>query len=1149
MEIVDGVIQFSANDLVNHLACRRLTELNHEVAGGQRFAPAGWDPTLELLRERGLAHEQAYIEHLKDRGEQVTVIEGVGVGDASVADTIAAMRAGDQVIYQAALRHGRFAGRADILRRVDVPSALGGWSYEVTDTKLARETRSGTILQLSLYSDLVGAIQDKLPECMHVIVPWTEFEPEQYRTGDYAAYYRFIRRWLESSVNGTGMSGVYPDPKEHCSVCRWSGDCSTRRRADDHLCLVAGISTSQITELTERAIDRTAKLAMEPLPITWQPKRGAQSGYARVREQARLQVESRDKDIPLYETLPPEPETGLARLPEPTVGDIFLDLEGDPFVGRGGLEYLIGYLTVDENGQEDYSALWGFTQEAEKRNFEEFVDWVMERWAECPDLHIYHFAPYEPSAFKRLMCRYATREEEVDRMLRAGLFVDLYRVVRGALRAGIESYSIKELEQFFAFTRWVPLSAANSALFAMSRALEFGDVEAIEESDMELVAGYNRDDCASTLHLRDWLEGIRTQLVAQGEAIARPVFDDGAASDAISERQMMIRALAERIAGDVDPWENDKDPQQYGRWVLANVLDWHRREEKATWWEYFRLSELSVEELTNERAALAGLEFIGAVDAPVQTPVHRYRFPTQETNLRDGQPLRAEGGDRLGDLVSLNTENYTVDIKKRRDTADVHPAAVFTHDHVNTGVLQEALLRLGHYVADHAITGDGPYRAARELLQRRAPNLVDEPIRADGETGLDAAMRIARTGDFGVLPIQGPPGTGKTYTAARMICELVRKGRRVGITANSHKVIANLLGEVMGAAEASSLDLRAVRKLTNEPEDDTPAGVTLTTDNGQVFRALKGSCRVAAGTAWLWARPEAMETVDVLFVDEAAQMSLANVLAVSHAGPNLVLVGDPQQLDQPMQGVHPEGTDGSALGHLLGDRQTISEAQGLFLEATWRLHPDVCTFTSEAFYEGKLTVHPGLGKQEVKSPGPITGTGLRFVPVSHHGNQSSSAEEVEAVASLVDGLTDGASRWIDREGLEHPVGLDDVLIIAPYNAQVFKIQERLPGANVGTVDKFQGQEAPVVIYSMATSTPEEAPHGMEFLYSANRLNVATSRARSVCVLVGSPELFTPECRSPRQMQLANAFCRYRESAVTVDLSVTTPSNPAPPVTC
>jgi len=293
---------------------------------------------------------------------------------------------------------------------------------------------------------------------------------------------------------------------------------------------------------------------------------------------------------------------------------------------------------------------------------------------------------------------------------------------------------------------------------------------------------------------------------------------------------------------------------------------------------------------------------------------------------------------------------------------------------------------------------------------------------------------------------------------------------------------------------------------------------------------------LAAGTSWLWARPEAQDSVDVLFVDEAAQMSLANVLAISHAGPNLVLLGDPQQLDQPTQGTHPDGTEVSALGHLLAGRQTISAEQGLFLEETWRLHPDICAFTSEVFYEGKLGSRHGLEIQRVVSAGPVNGTGLRFLPVSHQGNHNYSDEEADLVASLVRSLVEGASSWVDQQEREKPVTLEDVLIIAPYNAQVFSIQERLPGARVGTVDKFQGQEAPVVIYSMATSAPADAPHGMEFLYSLNRLNVATSRARCVCVLVGSPELFAPECRTPRQMQLANAFCRYRELAEEVSYS-------------
>lgn len=330
-------------------------------------------------------------------------------------------------------------------------------------------------------------------------------------------------------------------------------------------------------------------------------------------------------------------------------------------------------------------------------------------------------------------------------------------------------------------------------------------------------------------------------------------------------------------------------------------------------------------------------------------------------------------------------------------------------------------------------------------------------------------------------------------------------------------------------------NLRAVRKpggSDTEPEDSR---ITLQTAYPKFFNDLASDCQIGAGTAWLWSRPEARDTVDVLFVDEAAQMSLANVLAISHVAPNMVLLGDPQQLDQPIQGTHPDGIAVSALEYLLDGRATVDPSRGLFLEETWRLNPEICRFTSEAFYEGKLQSRPGLEEQRIVSSGPLDGAGLRFLPVVHSANQSSSDEEADLVASLVNDLLNERARWSDQEGVERELTLDDILIIAPYNAQVFKIQERLPGARVGTVDKFQGQEAPIVVYSMTTSSPEDAPHGMEFLYSLNRLNVATSRARCVCVLVGSPELLSPECRTPRQMQLANALCLYGELATEVRL--------------
>ena len=540
MRLTNGHVNYEAGDLVSHLACRYLTELNSKVAEGILTAPSDRDPMLELLLQRGLSHEQDYVQHLEEAGCQITRIDGIGISQATLNATREAMISGSEIIIQAALSREDWVGRADVLRRIDIPSNLGSWSYEVIDTKLARQTKAGSILQLSLYSDLVGTIQGRLPEFMYVVAPWTGFEPQTYRTGDYAAYYRLVRRWLESAVTKDGEVEIYPDPRQHCDVCRWSRSCDARRRKDDHLSLVAGITNLQMNELRERNIQTTGRLASEPLPLFWKPKRGAVASYERVREQARIQVEGRSKGEAVFETLEPEDGVGLSMLSEPSHGDVFFDIEGDPFVGPGGLEYLFGYVTSDESGKHEYIGLWGLTPVEEKRNFEDLVDKLMARWADYPDMHIYHFAPYEPGALKRLMGRYGTRENEIDQMLRSNLFVDLYRVVRGSLRASVESYSIKELEQFFKFERVVDMRDANSALYGLSVPLELGDPDSIATEDKVKVEGYNRDDCLSTLHLRHWLEEIRSSLIEEGKVIERPVHSDAQASETLTEWQETI---------------------------------------------------------------------------------------------------------------------------------------------------------------------------------------------------------------------------------------------------------------------------------------------------------------------------------------------------------------------------------------------------------------------------------------------------------------------------------------------------------------------------------------------------------------------------------------------------------------------------------
>ncbi len=1103
MHFSEGHVLLSATDLSKHLACRHLTSLDLLAAKGAIPRVFRNDPAVEVLAERGQRHENAYVKHLRSKGLQVLEVQdGLDEG-GRVQRTINAIRGGMDVIVQADLRDVNWRGRADLLLKV------GPNSYEVVDTKLARETRGGTILQLCLYSDLLAGIQGHLPKHMHVVSPGKGFTPETFRTHDFMAYYRLVKSRLETHASSGSTPATYPEPADHCGVCNWWTHCNDRRRTDDHLSFVAGISRLQIAQLREWNAPTLAMLAALPVPLPARPARGAPESYLKIRDQARLQQQRRETGKHVHELLALDPPHGLERLPEPSPGDVFLDFEGDPFVEDGGLEYLLGYVLLDESGTPQYTPLWALDRAAERRMFELFVDTVMRRRDRFPSLHIYHFTHYEPSALKRLMGRYATREDEIDRLLRSGAFIDLHGITRQSLRASVEKYSLKDLEAHFGFERKTGLRDARRSLQHLECALELDALSELPQETRDVVEAYNREDCISTFYLRNWLEGLRRQVIDGGSPIARPPTEAGDASEKVDERRKAALVLSNRLMPDVP--------------LLANMIEWHRREEKAPWWEYFHLKGLTDEERMFERACLSGLEFVGEVEGKGRTPTHRYHFPPQDTQIRRDDKLHTSADD-FGEVTAIDSAARTIDIKKRGKMAAVHPKSVFSHTTVGARELADSLYRIGLWVAEHGIDSPGRYRAGRDLLLQRTPRLKA------GVTLADPVQVVVLGLDQGTLPIQGPPGSGKTYTAARMICALLKAGKKVGITAASHKVIRKLLEETLEAAKEERLRVGCLQKLSEKsriPNPDIPE----TTENDRVVTALQiGEVNLAAGTAWLWARLEMAESVDVLFVDEAGQMSLADVIAVSQGAKNLVLLGDPQQLEQPIQGSHPPGVAVSALEHILGNSETMPAQLGLFLEETWRLAPAICSFTSELFYNGRLRAHEGLQRQELRGPTRFAGSGLRFIPVVHEGNQSSSAEEVAAVEQAVRDLLQPGVTWINRKGEEAPLSDQDILIVSPYNAQVFDIAERLPTARVGTVDKFQGQEAPVVIYSMATSSPADAPRGMEFLFSLNRLNVATSRARCVCIVVASPSLLEPECQTPRQMKLANALCRYAELA-------------------
>jgi predicted RecB family nuclease len=1158
MQLINGRLVYSATDLVGYLACHHLTTLDRAVLYDRLGRPRRYDDDLDVLRQRGTEHEQRYLRELEAKGKvSVDVRSGETEYAARVehetAATLAAMAQGVEVIYQGTFFDGTWLGHPDFLVRVDDPdrpSKLGTYHYEVVDTKLARTAKAGAILQICSYVDQLTRVQGVEPTWMYVALAGSAHRTEAFRVADYMAYYRAVRRRFEAAVK-LELASLYPlatapDPVEHCDVCRWDDHCKQLRRSADHLSLVAGITSRQRRAFLERGIRTLSALGRAPVPFDPPLDRAA---VHRVREQARIQLEGAGRKVPLHELLPLlESEQGLASLPTPSYGgDLFFDIEGDPYAFEDGLDYLFGVLEPGRplpDGAPTFHAIWSkddsgqFSLAGEKRAFEELIDLFVDRLAADPSLHIYHYAPYEPTAIKRLMGRYGTREKEVDALLRAGVFVDLYRAVRQGVRASVESYSIKRIEPLYGFQRDVELKDATSSIVAFEKWLQLGPEEHPEEDLLEAIACYNRDDVVSTWWLRRWLERQRDALIAEGQAVQRPLFESGEPSDKLGAVLGHVDEVAGQLTTDVPIDPQLRTDEQHARWLLAQLLSWHRREDKSTWWRHYQLIGLTDEERMEAKEALGGLQFEAEMGHVAKSTVYRYRFPPQDHELKVGQRATDPATDKsAGIVVEINDAQGWVELKRGNTSDAPHPTSIFQCEPVDATKLRESLIRIGEWVAANGIQGDGPYRAGRDLLLRTLPRFAGDEVSPGqalcrgGEDTVDAGVRLGLAVDHSVLPVQGPPGAGKTYLGEKMIAALLRAGRKVGITANSHKVITNLLERACCEAEKQGLFVQALQKA--EDDDRCTHRFVKEADNAEVASGLTdGSAQLVGGTPWLWSRPELAESVDVLFVDEAGQMCLANALAVSQAAKSLVLLGDPLQLDQPTQGVHPPGVAVSALGHLLGELATLPPERGLFLERTWRMHPVLCDFTSTAFYEGKLSAEDHLAQQFLKSAlADGRGTGPLLLRVPHVGRDTDSAEEAAVIAELACELVDGHATWIDEKGVERPIRWDNILIVAAYNAQVATIKKLLPSeARVGTVDKFQGQEAPIAFYSMASSTAEDAPRGMAFLYSRHRLNVATSRARCMSVVVCSPELFEVRARTPREMRLANALCQFMECA-------------------
>jgi uncharacterized protein len=1101
MRLEDGKLRLSASDLMGFMSCPHAGRLDLDHLHGRGPEPVESSAEAALLQDRGDAHERAYLARLP--ADSVVSIDRDQPFDRAVEATRLALSTGAPVIYQGALEGGAWGGWSDFLERVNRPSSLGAFSYEIVDTKLKRRATPGHVLQLALYSDLLAAVQGLVPERAHVELG--DGTRATVRLAEVSAWCRAARDRMEAFV--ASPPPTRPVPVGACPLCRWREHCAESWEARDSLFLVAGITRGQAAKLEAAGIMTMSALARHAGSVP----RLAELTLERLQLQARLQCARRDGP-PLYELRDRVVGKGFDLMPRPDPGDLFYDIEGDPhYSGPAGegLEYLHGIWDGSI-----FTAFWAHDHDEERALLARLIDFIDARLRANPRAHLYHYAAYEKTALRRLCARHGLGEAQLDRWLREERFVDLYAVVRGGLAASERSYSLKDLEAFLDIERSGEVKTAGGSVVAYEAWREHPDQAILDE-----IEDYNRIDCVATEKLRDWLVSIRPE-----GPWREPVLPQDDRHDEAEEDTAELRARL--LSADL--------PEGRGQ-MLFDLALFHAREKKPAAWAVFDAAEKESEELCDDMDCLGGLVAVGPAEPVARSVERTYRYPAQETKLRAGKDARLVLADNEAPIpVSITA----LDRRERRVTVKLGPKwgrelperlDLLPDFALTTGPIEAAVRR----VAEDQL-GDRQNRAADDLLARRAPRWRAAPPPLDGPDPVAATIAAVRAMDDSVLPVQGPPGTGKTYVTARAVLALIADGRRIGVMSNSHEAVLNVLGACVDALlergehalEAVQIAHKGSRDMDTLPDRYASIHVAQSYDDPWLIGA-----QVVGGTAWLFSHADFAGAFDHVFIDEAGQVSLANALAATTAGRNLVLVGDQNQLPQVVQGAHPHPAGLSCLEWMLEGQSTIAADRGIFLAETRRMHPDLCAYVSDQFYGGRLRAHHCTHDRRVDVAG-LPATGAWLVPVEHDGRAQECPEEIATIRATIDRLLTG--RWTDADGTRKIVS-EDVIVVAPYNAQVNALADALPGIRGGTVDKFQGQEAAVALISMTASSAEETARGLAFLLSRNRLNVAVSRGKALSLVFAAPRLTETPCVTVEQIRLVNTLCalpRWRMPIVT-----------------
>jgi predicted RecB family nuclease len=1136
MQKKNGRFLYAPTDLIKFMESPLISWLDrYNLERPKEMKADNADPSLELLQKLGNRHEAAYLSDLKEKNIDVCVIKDA---DHDGSETLAALAAGRQIVYQAQLALDPFAGKADFLERTEGNSRLGDFHYTVLDTKLALKPKPYFVIQLCCYAEMLADIQGIRPARIGIILG--DKTRRWFRTDDYFFYYKQLKeRFLDGQAQFDPDS--MPELVGSLHLGKWTEYVAELLEKQDHLCRVANIRASQIQKLKEHNIDTMTKLGTTGIARITKMQ---EKTLSTLKQQARLQLESVGLPQPKFEVLPPDPlrpRSGLSLLPPQSAADVCFDMEGYPHVA-GGIEYLFG-VTFEQDHQLQFRDWWAHNRHEERLAFESFIDWVHARWKADPGMHIYHYAQYEVSAMRRLMGRYGTREEEVDELLRHEVFVDLFAIVRHCLRVGEPGYSIKNIEHLYMGKRSGDVASATDSVVSYERWLEESDGADWNTSEiLANIRSYNKDDCDSTWKLVAWLRQI--QAAEKIVYVPKPPVESKENQDRDAASRLAGQLLVE-LAASPAPLTAEEQEKLRVKELLAYLLEFHWREMKPVFWKKYDLIGRSEEELTEDDDCLGGLKRTTSPAAPLdQSFVYEYSFdPDQETKLGKGAKcLCVPDGKRgvtIHDIDNIAGKIY-FKIGKKGELLPEHFSLI-----PNEFVPPQPIPQRIFDVVQQFVTKGTLPPALSDFLFRKNPrilglregsNIIDIEAAKDADALTDMVASAVLRLNNSYLCIQGPPGSGKTSTAASIILRLIEAGKKIAITSNSHKAINNLLERVIVEAKKKFVPVKAC-KIQKDADDPI-----FTYDNvefaasGNDFFLSTDDFDLVGGTAHALSCDGAKDQFDYLFVDEAGQVCVANLVAMSLCTKNIVIMGDQMQLSQPTQGHHPGESGASILDYLMLTNATISGDMGIFLGTSWRMHSLICQFISGTVYEDRLQSAPQNDRRnlEIHSQPAISQVisktaGLLFVPVEHSGNTQGSDEECLKIKSIYDLLL----RCQVRNSKGDLIELDEnqILVVAPYNMQVRKLKLILPeNARVGTVDRFQGQQAPVVIVSMCASDPENSPRGIDFLFSKNRLNVAISRAETLAIVVASPNLVQTNCSSIEQMAQLNMYCRLIEQA-------------------